>query len=183
MAGDVPRVPSSTCDSSCRGDTPPTPAPPTPAPAGTGTLEACRQEGPLAEASPVPDTWHTHSSALPDPEPGLAGPLHRPDGGSKAQMHRPRPPRGWVLRGRAAVWVSLMIVHAGCLLPVPKSSPTSRYSGTFGTGAPQTRPLLLVSPLGPCIQITHLTIGEKKASPPQRSGTPFLALVTRSFCR
>lgn len=108
---------------------------------------------------------HTQLGSLPHPELGLAEPLCRQDRGSNAQMCMPRPPRGW-LPGNGTMWVSLMIVCAGSL-PVPKDSRTSRYSGTFGTGAPQTRSLLLISHLGPCLQMMHLTVGEKKASPPR----------------
>lgn len=166
MAGEVPRVSPSPCYSSCQGDTPRTPTPPAPAPTGTGTLDACRKELPATcrTLSCAGHLAHTQLGSLPHLEPGLAVPLHRPDRRSKAQRRMPRPPRGWVL-GEWQHVVSLMIVCAGSL-PVPEGSRTSRYTGTFGTGAPQTSPLLLVSHLGPCVQMMHLIVGERASPAP-----------------
>lgn len=95
------------------GDTPPTPRTSYPSPSRDWDLGGLQTgDAVCRNLSCAGHLAHTELSSLPDSEPGLAGPLHRPDRGSEAQMHRPRPPRGWVLRRRAAAWVSLMIVHA-----------------------------------------------------------------------
>lgn len=170
MAGEVPGVSPSPCNSSCQGDTPHTPTGPAPEPTSTGTLDTCRKELPATcrTLSCAGHLAHTQLGSLPHLELGSAVPLHRLDQGSKAQEHMPRPPRGWVLEEWQRV-VSLMIVCAGSL-SVPKGSRTSRYSGTFRTGAPQTSPLLLVSHLGPCIQMMHLIVGERKHHHPPHPG-------------